>query len=1359
MRLRRIVVTALLSLFAWMVPASSTLAVDNPIVLENQQPGSSDWFWSKVGDDATGQIKGYASAISVNQNASITFYVTVNPAQTYSIDFYRMGWYGGMGARLRLHAGPLDGVPQPPCNSDPTTGLLECKWAPSFTLTVPSDWTSGVYAAKLTNAQGFQNYVMFVVKDGRPAPFLYQQSVNTDQAYNDYPNDGRTGKSLYAFNSYGANTVSGNTSAVKVSFDRPYADQGIGAFIGWEINFLRWLERSGYDVTYSTDIDTHANGGELKNHKAFLSVGHSEYWSKEMRDAAEAARDAGVNLAFFGANASYTQVRLESSSAGVPNRVVVEYRNVPWNPIDPVQGPTTTTNFRDPPVNRPEQTMLGIQYSQTLTNTNYVVINSSHWVYAGTGFQDGDAVPGIVGYEADSYMPNYPPPNSANHTLLSRSPFTDPSTGVTNYLNSSIYQAPSGAWVFASGTMSWSWALDDVPGPYAHFRVDPRIQQTTANILNAFLNGAPPTNNPTITSFTPTIAHEGTSVTISGRNFTGATAVRFNGTAASFSVTSDTAIQATVPTGAMTGPLSVTTPGGTATSVNVFTVARPPTITSFRPTSGRVGALVTINGASFTGATAVRFNGIASMQAWVVSDAAVQAFVPTGATTGPLSVTTPEGTATSATNFTVVSAPTITNFTPTSGPVGTSVTLTGTSFTGATAVTFNGVSASFTVTSDTAIQATVPSGATTGPLSVTTPEGTASSPSAFTVTVGNPPTITSFTPTSGPVGTSVTLTGTNFTGATAVTFNGVSASFTVTSATAIQATVPTGATTGPLSVTTPGGTATSASSFTVTASAPLAPTITSFTPTSGPVGTSVTLTGTNFTGATAVTFNGVSASFTVTSATAIQATVPAGATTGPLRVTTPGGTATSTNNFTSTASISFVQSNYATPQTPQATVTVTYAVAQTAGNLNIVVVGWNDSTAVVSSVTDMTGNVYTLAVGPTVQAGFATQAIYYAKNIAGAAANGNTVTVRFSVPAAYPDIRILEYSGLDKSSPLDVTAAATGNSATSNSGAATTTNANDLIFGANLVRTLTGAPGAGFISRIITSPDGDIAEDQIVTATGSYSATASLTSAGPWIMQMVAFKAASNATTPAPTITSFTPTSGPVGTSVTLSGTNFTGATAVTFNGVSASFTVTSATAIQATVPTGATTGPLSVTTPGGTATSASSFTVTASAPTITSFTPTNGPVGTSVTLSGTNFTGATAVTFNGVSASFTVSSATAIQATVPMGATTGPLRVTTPGGTATSTNNFAVTVTLTVTKTGIIGGTVTSTSSPDSPTQINCGATCSADYNSGTVVTLTATPNLLSTFSGWSGCDSASGTTCTVTMSAARTVTANFLP
>lgn len=220
-----------------------------------------------------------------------------------------------------------------------------------------------------------------------------------------------------------------------------------------------------------------------------------------------------------------------------------------------------------------------------------------------------------------------------------------------------------------------------------------------------------------------------------------------------------------------------------------------------------------------------------------------------------------------------------------------------------------------------------------------------------------------------------------------------------------------------------------------------------------------------------------------------------------------------------TAAIGFVQVNSATPQTAQTTVTVTYTAAQIAADLNVVVVGWSSSVSggsvTVNSVTDTKGNVYTLAVGPTAVTGTTrTQSIYYAKNIIAAAANTNTVTLQFSGSVNFPDVRILEYSGLDTVNPVDVTAIgnSTG-SATSSTASVTTTNANDLLFAANDVQTSTSGAGTGFTSRIITQ-DGDIAEDRIVTATGSYSATASLTSSGAWVMQMVAFKAASADTTP-----------------------------------------------------------------------------------------------------------------------------------------------------------------------------------------------------------------------------------------------------
>jgi fibronectin type 3 domain-containing protein len=207
-----------------------------------------------------------------------------------------------------------------------------------------------------------------------------------------------------------------------------------------------------------------------------------------------------------------------------------------------------------------------------------------------------------------------------------------------------------------------------------------------------------------------------------------------------------------------------------------------------------------------------------------------------------------------------------------------------------------------------------------------------------------------------------------------------------------------------------------------------------------------------------------------------------------------------------TTGIKYLQSNYATPQTPQTTVSGGFKAAQAAGHLNVVVVGWNDSTAVVKSVTDKSGNTYTRAVGPTVLSGSLSQSIYYAKNIVAAAAGANIVTVTFSVAAVYPDIRIVEYSGADPNNPVDVTAAGTGSSSISNSGSAATTNATDLLFAANIVATFTSTSGAGFTSRTITSPDGDIVEDRMVTTAGSYSAAAPLSSAGPWIMQMVAFR-------------------------------------------------------------------------------------------------------------------------------------------------------------------------------------------------------------------------------------------------------------
>ncbi|TML42416.1 MAG: hypothetical protein E6G27_04665 [Actinobacteria bacterium] len=405
---------------------------------------------------------------------------------------------------------------------------------------------------------------------------------------------------------------------------------------------------------------------------------------------------------------------------------------------------------------------------------------------------------------------------------------------------------------------------------------------------------------PVITGLTPVAGRVGSTVLIDGIGLAGARTVTFGSVAAtSFRNVSPTQVSAVVPVGAQSGPIGVTTLVGTvpttAFSADRFTVVPAPSVGGFTPTSGAVGTSVTIAGTGFNSATNVSFNGTQAVFS-VLSDTSVRTAVPAGATTGLITVTNPGGIGSRPIPFTVAAgAPAVASFTPASGPSGTLVTLTGSGFTGATNVAVNGVTASFTVGSDTSITATVPTAATTGTIRVTTPAGNGTIATPFTVTPAAPLSISSFTPASAAVGAPVTLTGTGFTGLSSVAFNGITATVvTGLSDTSVTATVPAGATTGPITVTTPGATATSAASLTVIP----APVVASFTPASGLAGTVVTLTGSALTGATAVTFNGTTATFTVGSDTSITATVPVGATTGSIKVTTPGGTATSTTSYT-----------------------------------------------------------------------------------------------------------------------------------------------------------------------------------------------------------------------------------------------------------------------------------------------------------------------------------------------------------------------------------------------------------------------------------------------------------------------------
>ena len=685
----------------------------------------------------------------------------------------------------------------------------------------------------------------------------------------------------------------------------------------------------------------------------------------------------------------------------------------------------------------------------------------------------------------------------------------------------------------------------------------------------------------------------------------------------------------------------------------------PPTVASISPASGSTtgGTAVTITGTNFAAGATVTFGTAPATNVVVLSGTQIKATTPAG-TAGAVSVTvTVNGQSGSLTNgYTYVVVPTVSSVSPNFGPPsgGTAVTITGTNFATGATVTFGTAAATnVLVASGTQITATTPAG-TTGAVTVTVTvngqNGSLANGFAYVV----PPTVTNVSPNSGSTlgGTAVTITGSNFVTGATVTFGVAAATnVAVVSSTTITATTPAG-TAGAVtvSVTNLGSQSGSlASGYTYV----VLPTVSSVSPNNGPQagGTAVTITGTNFATGATVKFGATAASnVVVVSSTTITAATPAG-NAGPVTVTVTvngqSGSLASGFTYNGTVPIGFAQVASATPQSPTATVPVSYPAAQTAGDLNIVVVGWNDTAATVTSVKDSAGNTYSLAIGPTSGTALR-QSLYYASSIVG---GSNTVTVTFSQAATAPDIRILEYRGV---TTLDVTAGASGNSATSSSGAATTKTANELIFGANTVATSTSAAGSGFTSRVITTPDGDIAEDEAVTAAGSNSATAKLSSSGPWVMQMATFSAVSG---PLPTVSSVVPGSGSTagGTAVTITGTNFVAGAVVTFGSTAATnVSVVNGTTITATTPTGAAgVATVTVTNPGGqSGILPSAFTYIAP-PTVSSVAPGNGPTagGTAVTITGTNFAAAATVTFGSAAASnVVVASATEITATTPPG-------------------------------------------------------------------------------------------------------------
>ena len=753
---------------------------------------------------------------------------------------------------------------------------------------------------------------------------------------------------------------------------------------------------------------------------------------------------------------------------------------------------------------------------------------------------------------------------------------------------------------------------------------------------------------PSVTSVSPTSdpTTGGTTVTINGTGFTGATGVSFGGTAATFSVKSSSQISATAPAGAGgTVDITVTTPGGTsATSTNdQYTYVTPPTVTRVSPSSGPAagGTSVTIAGTNFTGATAVSFGGTAASTYTVTSATSITATSPAGSGAVDVTVTIPGG-GTSATNSSDVFkyVPSVASVSPASGPTagGTSITINGTGFTGATAVSFGGTAASaYSVNSSSKITATAPTeSAGTIDVTVTTPGGTSATGAADQFTFVAPPTVTSASPSAGPTagGTSVTITGTNLTGATAVKFGTTSATFTIVSSTQINATAPAESTgTVDITVTTAGGTSATSTNDNYRYAA--VPTVTAVSPSAAPTagGASVTITGTNFTGATAVKFGTTGATFTIVSATQINATAPAESTgTVDITVTTPGGTsATSAND----------QFFYSAPPT---VTTISPSAGPLGGGTTVTITGTNLLRA--SAVKFGTTNATFATVS-------ATQI-----NATAPVEPAGTVDVTVTTPGGTTSTGAGDkYSYTNGPS---VAAISPNSGPTAGGTSVTITGANidnptAVKFGAN-----TATIDSHSATQIVaTSPAGSAGTvDVTVTTAGGTSATS----------------AADQFTYAAqPTVTGVSPTSGPTlgGTVITITGTNLANASAVKFGGTNAAVvTPISATQIIAVAPAGsAGAQDVRVTTPGGTSATSSADRFTfVPPPTVTGVSPSSGPAagGTSVTITGMDFTGASAVHFGAsLASSFSVVSATQFTATSPAGAGTADVTVTTPSGTS----------------------------------------------------------------------------------------------
>jgi hypothetical protein len=493
----------------------------NPVVCENAKPGDppSDWQVNGVGSST---IQGYGTLMSVNVGQTESFKINT-PASSYHIDILRLGYYGGDGARLiASNIKPTASLPQkqPACLTNSSTGLIDCgNWGLSASWAVPSNAVSGVYIAHLVrNDNGEESQIPFVVRnDASHAEILLQTSDATWEAYNDWG-----GNSLYTCTvACPPGEPEAYKAAYSVSYNRPWegsfqVDGGASYLYYAEYQMIYWLEKNGYNASYTSGSEVDNQGSLLKNHKVFVSSGHDEYWSEGQRSNVESALSAGVNLAFFSGNEMFWKTRWGASTEGsnTPYRTLTSYKETHFNaPVDPQDPPTWTGTWRDPrfspPGNggKPENALTGQDFlvnagtADITVPSQYSKLRLWHSTAAST-LKSGQSLTlapgsGTLGFEWDEDVDNGFRPagefDLSSTTVGGLQTFKDYGSrlteGSTATHHLTLYKAPSGALVFGAGTVQWSWGLADVNAweeestEPANKPADPNLEQATVNLL------------------------------------------------------------------------------------------------------------------------------------------------------------------------------------------------------------------------------------------------------------------------------------------------------------------------------------------------------------------------------------------------------------------------------------------------------------------------------------------------------------------------------------------------------------------------------------------------------------------------------------------------------------------------------------------------------------------------------------------------------------------------------------------------------------------------------------------------------------------------------------------------------------